>query len=322
MPEYYLVKHFLTLLVAFLGAYSIHHTDYRRWGPLLEVFWWGSLGLLAYLFFRGGAQRWIYLGGISFQPSELARFSLIGLIAYRVAREPSLLQDWSQAWPILWRIALTFILISPQNLSGGLMLIAVLVPFLYIAGLSMKRMLHLLGVGLFIVGGLFLVAPRAKVWRERIGAYLKGEKSISTPKSDDYQRVHASLAVFSGGFVGKGPGRSTQRYYLPQSYSDFAYSILVEEYGLLGGLFVWGLYGLYFWRLASIVTAAEGFGRLFVIGFMLHTLVQIIVHVGVSLEVFPITGVPLPWVSLGGTSLFVQAMGLGLVLGISRRVVV
>ncbi len=319
-PEYYLVKHLLTLLIAFLGAYAIHHTDYRRWGPILEVIWWISLLLLVYLFFRGGNSRWLYIGGVSFQPSELARFSLIGMLAYRMAREPQLLSTWKTLWPLLARTGITFLLIAPQNLSGGILLILTTVPFLYVAGLSANKILRLFLVGVIFVGILFLIAPRSKVWQNRITAYLKGETTAFASIGDDYQRVHASIAVFSGGIVGKGPGRSTQRYYLPQSYSDFAYSILVEEYGLIGGLFIWGLYTLYFWRLAALASVTEGFARLFLIGFFMHALMQVVIHIGVNIEVFPITGVPLPWISLGGTSLFIQAMGLGIALSISRRV--
>ena len=317
-PEYYLIKHFLTLLIAFLGAYAIHHTDYRRWGSILEVVWWISLLLLGYLFFRGGSSRWLYIGGVSFQPSELARFSLIGMLAYRVAREPQVLGAWDTLWPLLARVGITFLLIAPQNLSGGMLLILTVVPFLYMAGLSAKKILRLFLLGGLMVGLLFLVAPRSKVWQNRILTYLRGETPTSS--GDDYQRVHASIAVFSGGIVGKGPGRSTQRYYLPQSYSDFAYSILVEEYGLVGGILVWGLYTLYFWRLAALASVTEGFARLFLIGFLLHTLMQVVVHIGVNIEVFPITGVPLPWISLGGSSLSIQAIGLGVALSISRRV--
>jgi cell division protein FtsW len=258
---------------------------------------------------------------MSFQPSELARFSLMGMLAYRIARERDVLCAWQSLWPLLVRIGLTFLLIAPQNLSGGMLLLFTVVLFLYIAGLSLGKIGRLFFVGLFFVGVLFLVAPRARVWQSRIVAYLKGENTPSTGMADDYQRVHASIAVFSGGIVGKGPGRSTQRYYLPQSYSDFAYSILVEEYGLIGGLLMWGLYTLYFWRLAALASVVEGFARLFLIGIILHGLMQVIVHIGVSIEVLPITGVPLPWVSLGGSSLFIQALGLGIALGISRRVV-
>jgi len=320
-PEYYLIKHFLTLLIAFLGAYAIHHTDYRQWGPILEATWWLSLILLGYLFFRGGSERWLYIGGMSFQPSELGRFSLVGMLAYRIAREPDVLSSWQSLWPLLVRIGLTFLLIAPQNLSGGLMVLFTGGLFLYIAGLSASKIARLFLVGLFGVGVLFLVAPRARIWQSRLVTYLKGETTTSANMADDYQRVHASIAVFSGGFVGKGPGRSTQRYYLPQSYSDFAYSILVEEYGLIGGLLVWGLYTLYFWRLVALASVVDGFARLFLIGFMLHGLMQVIVHIGVNIEVFPITGVPLPWISLGGTSLLIQALGLGVALGISRRVI-
>ncbi len=319
VPEYYLIKHFLALLVAFTGAYAAHQMDYRRWGPIMELIWWGSILLLAYLFFRGGAQRWIYIGGLSLQPSELARFSLVGLIAYRRAQDPALLTTWERLTPVLWRVGLTFLLIAPHNLSGGLLLIATCLLCLYIIGLSLRKVLQIIAVGCIGLLVLVMTAPRAKVWRERLQAYLSRNQLSVKDGGDDYQRVHASLAVYSGGLLGNGPGRSTQRYYLPQSYSDFAYSILIEEYGFFGGVLVLLLFGLYFWRMILLATASDGFARFFTIGFFIHTFMQFLVHIGVNLEIFPITGVPLPWISLGGTSMLVQSIGLGILLGISRR---
>lgn len=320
MPEFYLIKHGFTVLLALFGAYAIHFTDYRRWGPALEGMWWISLVLLAYVFFRGGgAQRWIYIGGLSLQPSELARFTLMGLLAYRMAAAPDSLKQWEGLFPLLWRIGLTFVLIAPVNLSNGLLLLVLSLLFLYIGGMPLRYLGRLAGIGLVGLGGLFLFAPRAKVWQQRIITYWKKD-SLPTGKVDDYQRAHASLAVYSGGLWGKGPGRSTQRYYLPQSYSDFAYSILIEEYGLVGGLLILGLYGLFLWRLAALATVAQGFGQLFLIGAFLQIAFQVGIHVGVSLELFPITGVPLPWISLGGSSLLVQALILGLSTAISQKI--
>lgn len=321
MPEYYLIKHGLTVLLALFGAYAIHFTDYRRWGPAFEGLWWISLGLLAYVFFRGGgAQRWIYVGGLSLQPSELARFSLMGLLAYRMAAAPDALKHWEGLFPLLWRVGLTFALIAPLNLSNGLLLLALALLFLYIGGLPLRHLIRLSLVGFAGLVGLFIFAPRAKVWQQRLATFWKKD-AATTGKVDDYQRAHASLAVYSGGLWGKGPGRSTQRYHLPQSYSDFAYSILIEEYGLLGGLVILGLYGVFLWRLAALATFAQGFGQLFLIGAFLQVAFQVGVHIGVSLEVFPITGVPLPWISLGGSSLLVQALILGLSAAISYKIV-
>lgn len=320
MPEYYLIKHGLTVLLALFGAYAIHFTDYRRWGPAFEGLWWISLALLTYVFFRGGgAQRWIYVGGLSLQPSEIARFSLMGLLAYRMAAAPDALKKWPELLPLLWRIGLTFALIAPLNLSNGLLLLALSLLFLYIGGMPLRYFGRLALIGSLSVAGLFIFAPRAKVWQQRIASFWKKENALAG-KVDDYQRAHASLAVYSGGLWGKGPGRSTQRYYLPQSYSDFAYSILIEEYGLVGGLVILGLYGLFLWRLAALATVAQGFGQLFLIGAFLQIAFQVGIHVSVSLELFPITGVPLPWISLGGSSLVIQALLLGLATAISQKV--
>jgi cell division protein FtsW len=319
-PEYYLVKHVFTVIVAFFIAFVIHHADYRRFGPFFEVFWWISLALLGYVFFRGGgAQRWVYIGGISLQPSELARFSLLGLLAYRIAAAPEQVRNWTGLFPLLWRIGLTFLLIAPVNLSNGILLMGIAMIFLYIGGVSLRIFVRLFFLGLLGIAILFAVAPRAKVWEQRLLAYWQGEAFVSQ-RADDYQRAHASLAVYSGGLWGKGPGRSTQRYYLPQSYSDFAYSILIEEYGFIGGVVVLVLYGLFLWRLAAWITVTQGFAQLFLVGAFLQVAFQVLIHVGVSLEVLPITGVPLPWVSLGGSSLIVQAFILGLSVAISEKV--
>ncbi|MCS7162356.1 MAG: FtsW/RodA/SpoVE family cell cycle protein [Bacteroidia bacterium] len=318
MPEYYLVKQILTLTLALFLAYAVHLTDYRRWGPLFEYLWWLSIGLLAYLFLRGsGAQRWLYLGGISFQPSELARFALMGLLAYRMALHGEKPWGWPDLLPLIVRIGLSFALIAPVNLSNGLFLLVSSGIFLYIGGLPLGKLLRLAGVSGLALIVLFLSAPRATVWRQRLLTYWKGETSPTLP-ADDYQRAHASLAVYSGGVWGRGPGRSLQRYYLPQSYSDFAFSILIEEYGLIGGLVVLGLYGGFLGRLAVWATAASGFAQLFLIGTFLHTALQVGIHIGVSLELLPITGVPLPWISLGGSALLAQALMLGLSLSISH----
>lgn len=320
MPEYYLVKQGLILLLTLFLAYAIHLTDYRRWGPLFEWLWLGAIGLLAYAFFRGsGAQRWIYIGGVSFQPSELARFTLMGLLAYRMALAPEAIRTWQGLLPLVGRIAVTFALIAPLNLSNGILLLAGSAVFLYIGGMPLRKLLRLGSLALVGLLVLFLTAPRAKVWQQRLLNYWKKEDR-SFHAADDYQRAHASLAVYSGGLWGKGPGHSTQRYYLPQSYSDFAFSVLIEEYGFLGGLLILTLYGIFLWRLAAIATATGGFGQLFLIGSFIQIFLQVGVHVGVSLELLPITGVPLPWISLGGSSLMVQAMILGLSTGISRKV--
>lgn len=320
MPEYYLVKQGLIFLLALFLAYAIHLTDYKKWGPLFEWLWIGSVLLLSYTFFRGtGAQRWIYIGGISLQPSEFARFSLVGLLSYRMARAPEALRTWDGLWPLLIRIGLTFILIAPLNLSNGLLLLTLSMIFLYIGGMPLLKLFRLGVIGILGLLVLFLTAPRARVWQQRILSYWKNEP-LRTQPADDYQRAHASLAVYSGGLFGKGPGHSTQRYYLPQSYSDFAFSILIEEYGFLGGGVILALYGLLLWRLASLASAVEGFGQLFLIGSFLQILFQVSVHVGVSLELLPITGVPLPWVSLGGSSLLIQALILGLSISVSRKV--
>jgi cell division protein FtsW len=320
MPEFYLVKQGLTLLIALFLAYAVHFTDYRRWGPFFEIAWWITTGLLLYVFFRGGgSQRWIYVGGISLQPSEFARFTLMGLLAYRMAAKPEALRTWEGLFPLLWRIGLTFLLIAPLNLSNGLLLLALTALFLYIGGMPLRFLFRIGLAGIAGIGLLFLLAPRAQVWRQRLVAYWRGEPTATQP-ADDYQRAHASLAVYSGGVWGKGPGRSTQRYYLPQSYSDFAYSILIEEYGLIGGLLILGIYGLFLWRLSGLATLTEGFAQLLVIGIILQVAVQVVIHIGVSLEVFPITGVPLPWISLGGSSLLVQALLLGLALSVSQKV--
>ncbi|MCX8112411.1 MAG: FtsW/RodA/SpoVE family cell cycle protein [Bacteroidia bacterium] len=321
MPEYYLVKQGLMLILALFVAYAVHFTDYRKWGPLFEWMWLVSVVLLSYTFFRGsGAQRWIYIGGISLQPSEIGRFTLMGVLAYRMALNPDALQSWQGLMPLLLRIGITFALIAPLNLSNGLILLFISSVFLYIGGLPLKKLIRLGFIGSLGVIFLFFTASRAQVWQQRLLSYWKRDALYASQTADDYQRAHASLAVYSGGLWGKGPGRSTQRYYLPQSYSDFAFSILIEEYGLLGGISILALYGLFLWRIASLATVAEGFGQLLLIGNFLQVVLQVIVHVGVSLELLPITGVPLPWISLGGSSLLIQALILGLSASVSWRI--
>ncbi|MGQ9863429.1 MAG: FtsW/RodA/SpoVE family cell cycle protein [Bacteroidia bacterium] len=317
-PEYYLLKYLSLSLIALSIGYAIHFYDYRRLGKWMEVLWVVSCMLLLYVLLRGtGAQRWLHIAGFSFQPSDLAKFSLISVLAYHAARNPQTLRQEKGFYFLMARIALTFFLIAPTNLSTGLLTLSVSLIFLYVMGVRLKNLLQLIAVGLAALVLVLLLAPRAKVWQQRLMSFLSQDK-LENPHT--YQSVLAYNALTSGGLLGKGPGKSIQRHFLPQSYSDFAFALWVEEYGIVGGFFLLLLYLILLTKVLLIAFMREGFAQGLAVGFFLLWATQILIHVGVNLRLLPVTGIPLPFVSLGGTSLFLHYAMIGILLSISRRV--
>lgn len=317
-PEYYLLKYLSLSLIALAIGYTLHFLDYRRIGRWMEILWLVSCALLLYILLRGtGAQRWLYIAGFSFQPSDLAKFSLVSALAYHIARNPQTLRQEKGFYFLVARVAITFFLIAPTNLSTGLLTLIVSLLFLYVMGIRLRNLLKLIAVGLAAVVVVFFLAPRAQVWQQRLVSFISQEK-LENPNT--YQSVLAYNALTSGGLFGKGPGKSIQRHFLPQSYSDFAFALWVEEYGILGGFFLLLLYLLLLTKVLLIALAREGFGRALAVGFFLLWSTQILIHVGVNLRLLPVTGIPLPFASLGGTSLFLHYAMVGILLSISRKV--
>ena len=329
-----MMKHFGMLLFGFLMMIGASRVNYKRYAKLALLLMIPCLALLLYTLVFGrninDASRSINLGGFSFQPSEIFKDFLVKL-----------------ALPIL----LTAALIFSENLSTAVILIAVCMVLLFIGRVKFLHIMAL--VGLCVVGmGAYLgydaiktniqnnhgmkaqqeavargeEAVTYKVKQNRIQTWSNRLKSMGEDKEkidpfDDkhLQRTYADIAVASSSVFGKGPGKSEQRNFLPHPYSDFIYAIIIEEYGLIGAVIVLLLYVILFTRVLRIVIKRPlTFGALMAFGLGFLIILQAMINMGVSIGLLPVTGQPLPFVSMGGTSLMATGLILGMILSVTR----
>jgi len=210
-------------------------------------------------------------------------------------------------------------LIAPADLSTAVLLFVTCLALLFLGGISFMKLTKLVGLcGIFFLlylsgSALSGSSTRLSTWKSRLIAYNSAEVG--------HQEKQAKIAIATGGLTGKGPGQSVQKNFLPHPYSDFIYAIIIEEYGILAGFFVLVLYILLLWRALLIFQKSPGaFGAFLAFGLMLMLVVQALVNMLVTVGLFPVTGIPLPFVSMGGTSLLFSCAALGIVLSVSRNI--
>jgi cell division protein FtsW len=215
-------------------------------------------------------------------------------------------------------------LIAPENLSTSLVVFLTAGLLMFIGRVNFKYMMYLSLSGVGLISLLVVVllnintdrmeSNRIPTWKKRIETFMGKDDG-----QGNYQQLQSKIAVATGGVLGKGPGNSTQRNYLPHPYSDFIYAIIVEEYGLLGGLVVAGCFLILVYRcLKIVVESPRAFGALVAMGLGLSMSLQAFVNMGVAVGMLPVTGLTIPLVSMGGTSLFMNSIGFGIILGISK----
>ncbi len=324
--EYYLMRHTLHLLLGLGITYLVHRFNYRYWARLAPFLMAVSLLLLLYVGLQSAmlnyAKRWIWVFGISFQPSDLAKFSVVVYMAKLLTQNRQWIRDfWSGFLPLFGVIVLVFSLIAIADLSTALLVFICCVILLYMGGISLikKEFLVFIFLSFFAITLLAMYGPRSYTGKNRFKDYI--ERLFNEHYEPHYQYLQANIAIVSGGILGKGPGKSEQRLYLPHPYSDFIYAIIIEEYGLVGGVFVLLLYLMLLLRCVKISVQLNDkpFGQFLVLGFALLITLQAFVHIGVNVGLLPITGLPLPFISLGGTSIVFFSMGLGIILNVSKQ---
>ena len=352
-----LMKHLSMLLFGFVMMIIASRINYKRYAKIALLLMIPCLALLLYTLVFGrninDASRSINVGGFSFQPSEMAKIILITYLARQLIMMEGSVYNFKDfllrlALPILVTAALIF----SENLSTAVILVAVCMVLLFIGRV---KFLHLLAlVGLCIVGmAAYLgydaiktsidnkhrrVAQQEMVIGEKVETYKEKQNRIQTwsnrlksmgedkekvdPFDDKHmQRTYADIAVASSSLFGKGPGKSEQRNFLPHPYSDFIYAIIIEEYGLIGGVIVLLLYVILFTRVLRIVIKRPlTFGSLMAFGLGFLIILQAMVNMGVSIGLLPVTGQPLPMVSMGGTSLMATGLILGMILSVTRSI--
>lgn len=328
----FFVKHFMHLFLGFAIMYGVHKIPYRYFRGLSLIMIPIVLVLLVVTMFQGitiegaNASRWIQIPivGMSFQTSTLAS---VVLMVY-VARYMSKIQDKDITFkasilPLWLPVFLVLVLILPANFSTAAIMFVMVVMLVFLGGYPMRYLLAILGVGILSLALFVLVAKafpdampnRIDTWMSRLDSFTNDEDTEA-----DYQIEKAKIAIASGYIQGVGPGKSIQKNFLPQSSSDFIFAIIIEEYGLIGGL---SLIILYMWLLFRIVIAAQKadtiFGKLLVLGVGLPIVFQALINMAVAVELFPVTGQTLPLISSGGTSIWMTCLAIGIILSVSAK---
>ncbi|MDR1370243.1 MAG: FtsW/RodA/SpoVE family cell cycle protein [Dysgonamonadaceae bacterium] len=331
-------RHTMFLLVG-TAVVLIAHSVKPKYFSILAVMVPIAWGLLIVTKVMGnsvnGADRWLSIGGITFQPSELAKLSLIVFTAFVLSKhkekDP---KDKCFFWIMGFSIP-TCTIILLDNFSTAALLFVTIYIMMFIGQISGKRILQLTGL-MFIVLSLFVsclifvpsdtinkIFPRGVTWKERIKDFNHDKKDITDStiafSDDNYQVSHSKIAITRGGVFGKMPGNSLERDFLPQAYSDFIFAIIIEEMGFLGGIFVLLLYVILFIRAGIIANRCERiFPKYLVIGSALIIVSQALANMAVAVNLIPVTGQPLPLISRGGTSTLITCVYVGIILSVSR----
>ena len=328
----YLVKHGAQVFIGFFIIYKVHKVPYQYFRTisrfLLPVVWI----LLVYTLLKGtvidgaNASRWIQIPfiGITFQTSTLASIVLYVFVArYLSKTRDTPITFKNSVWDLWTPVFITLMLIFPANLSTAALIFAMVMMLVFIGKYPLKYIGIILGMG--IIGLVFFILivkafpdafpNRVDTWMNRIDNFTSDK-----PNEDVYQIEKAKIAIASGGFEGLGPGKSVQKNFLPQSSSDFIYAIIVEEYGLIGGLSVLFLYLLLLFRfVVASLKANTLFGKLVVVGLGFPIIFQAMTNMAVAVELLPVTGQTLPLISSGGSSIWMTCIALGIILSVTKK---
>ena len=317
-PAYYAIKQFGAAIIGFIGMYVVSRIRYQYFKYITKILLIlsGILLLLVYVIgsARNGSTRWIILGPISFQPSEFAKFSIILYMAHICSVRQKTMQTFLGTLKILTYPMVIVLIIAIENLSTAIICVA-------IAGLIWIIVTPKPGYA-FILGGVavlvIIILIAAKGYRgDRISAYFNPETSDA-----GYQTMQSLYAIGTGGFFGKGLGQSVQkRGFIPEAQNDMIFAIVCEELGVFGAAGIIAVYLMLLWRLKYIADQAyDLFGSLIVVGVIAHLASQTLLNMCVVTNILPNTGVTLPFVSYGGTSLSILLAEIGLALSVSRQI--
>ncbi len=326
--EYYLIKHVVIAAFGLGLMYLAHNVRYTYYSRISQLALFVAIPLLVFTLVRGTsiheAQRWITLPivNLSFQSSDFAKLALIMYLARVLTRKQEVIKDLHHSFiPMVLPVILVCALILPANFSTAVILFISCIVLMFIGRVSIRYILALTGIaiaGAAIFIAILTVLPesgRVSTWQSRVNTYLDKENS------DTYQADQAKIAIAGGGVIGKLPGNSTQRNFLPQAYSDFIYAIIVEEYGLVGGFLILLFYLILLYRGVRIAHKSPGtYGALLAVGLSFSLVFQAIINMAVAVNLLPVTGQPLPLVSMGGTSLWFTSLAIGIILSVSRTI--
>ncbi|WGH75164.1 FtsW/RodA/SpoVE family cell cycle protein [Tenacibaculum tangerinum] len=325
----HLVKHIVLLITGFAVIYGVHKIPYRYFSGGSVLMLPIVVLLLIFTLAQGttiggaNASRWIRIPfvGIGFQTSTLAGLVLMVYVARYLAKNKEKVISFKESLLQLWLpVGLVLILILPANFSTTAMVFFMILLVSFIGGYPLKYIGYILGIGLFAFLFFILVAKafpdampnRVNTWKSRIESFFQPDGE------ENYQVEKAKIAIATGGVIGKGPGKSVQKNFLPQSSSDFIYAIIVEEYGFAGAIVVIFIYFLLLFRI--LITAKKAntiFATLLVVGVGIPIVFQAMINMAVAVNILPVTGQTLPLISSGGTSIWMTCFALGMILSVS-----
>lgn len=346
--EIYLFKQIAFIMVGIMVIYFAHLINYTFYSKAAKILFFVSILLLFYTLFFGvrmnEGSRWIRLPFINMtmQTSDLAKLSLFMYLARLLSKKQEVIKDFKKGFlPVIIPVAVTCALIAPANLSTAMLLGASCLMLLFIGRVRTKHILMTIGIVLIPLLLLVMAAVirhksgndegvaiektssgvfgRVDTWIGRIESFIYGGKEADN--DDAYQVNQAKIAIAKGGVMGVGPGNSTTRDYLPQAYNDFIFAIIIEEYGLIGGAFIVFIYLVFLYRCIRIFKRCPfAFGAFMALGLSFTLAIQAVANMAVTVNLFPVTGVTLPLVSMGGTSFIFTCLSIGIILSVARNV--
>lgn len=346
--EVYLFKQIAFIVIGFCVIYFAHLVNYTIYSRVAKILFLISIPLLFYTLFFGvtlnEGSRWIKLPiiNMTLQTSDLAKLALFIFLARLLSRKQNNIKDFKKGFlPVIIPVAIVCLLIAPANLSTALLLGASCMLLLFIGRVSHKHLLLTVGITLiplFLLVSAAVIkhetaanddpAPREKTsrmtarvttWISRVEGFIYGGREASNDNM--YQTNQAKIAIATGGIMGLGPGNSLARNYLPQAYNDFIYSIIIEEYGLIGGALMIFIYLVFLYRSIRLFKRCPyAFGAFLALGLSFTLVLQAMANMAVNVNLFPVTGVTLPLVSMGGSSFLFTCLSIGIILSVSRNV--
>ncbi len=319
--EYYLIKHSVLTILSLVAIWVAHKVDYRYFSKLSKLALWISVPLLLITYVFGNtmneASRWLTIPFINqaFQPSDLAKLALFVTIASILSKRQQSEEELKESLlPILLWCGVICGLIAMSNFSTAVLIFATCMLLMFIGRVPVKYLAMLVMIGALSGAVALTLGQRGQTVISRVQAFLSTDESTLP-----FQAQQSYIAVASGGIVGKGPGQSDQRNFLPHPYSDFIYAIIIEEYGMIGGVAVILLYLALLYRGMIVFMQSErAYGGLLSAALSFALVMQAFINMGVAVGLGPITGLPLPLVSMGGTSQLFMGISIGIILSVSR----
>lgn len=345
--EVYLFKQVVFICIGIFLIYAFHQVNYTIYSKVSKILFWLVIPLLVYTLFFGVSynegSRWIRLPiiNLTFQTSDLAKLALFMYISRLLSKKQEVIKDFKKGFlPLVIPIGIVCVLIAPANLSTALLVGATSMLLLFIGRASIKHLaltglIAMVPVVILILAAVWQhnagngvpakpenrsrLTARVSTWVNRVETFMYG----SDKKNDDdnYQVNQAKIAIAKGGWMGLGPGNSEQRNFLPHPYSDFIFAIIIEEYGLAGGAFVLFVYMVFLFRSIQLFRKCPfAFGAFLALALSFTLVIQAMANMAVNVNLFPVTGVTLPLISMGGSSFLFTCVAIGIILSVSRFV--